>query len=275
MKKLIIGAFASIIFSSAFAQKSKTEKLPDRKHMKLETEYTTASGLKYMFKQFGKGAEAKVGSNVSVHYIGRLADGKTFDSSRDRNQPITFKLGEGRVIKGWDEGIALMHVGDRAVLTIPPSIGYGSAAQGPIPANSTLFFDVELMGISEPVKPWTLVKHDTISLPSGLKYIVVEKSKDPNSPKAEKGKIVNVHYTGFLKDGKIFDSSVDRGEPISFPLGQGQVIKGWDEGIALMQVGDKMRLVIPYNLAYGDQGVKDVIPPYSTLIFDVELVGIK
>ncbi|HET7144061.1 MAG TPA: FKBP-type peptidyl-prolyl cis-trans isomerase [Anaerolineales bacterium] len=107
---------------------------------------------------------------------------------------------------------------------------------------------------------------------SGLEYIEIEAG---TGAQAEKGKVVNVHYTGKFQDGKVFDSSHSRGEPISFPLGKGNVIKGWDEGIALMKVGGKAQLIIPPNLAYGENGAGGVIPPNATLIFDVELVSIQ
>ena len=107
---------------------------------------------------------------------------------------------------------------------------------------------------------------------SGLEYIEIEPG---TGAQAENGKVVNVHYTGKFQDGKVFDSSHSRGEPISFPLGKGNVIKGWDEGIALMKVGGKAQLIIPPNLAYGESGAAGVIPPNATLIFDVELVSIK
>lgn len=113
---------------------------------------------------------------------------------------------------------------------------------------------------------------DTMSTGSGLKYIVIYSG---DGEKAIAGKSVEVHYTGYLTDGKIFDSSVERNEPIEFILGNKQVIKGWDEGIALMKKGDKLRLIIPPELAYGEKGAGNVIPPNATLIFDVELVGIS
>ena len=107
---------------------------------------------------------------------------------------------------------------------------------------------------------------------SGLEYIEVEAG---TGPQAEAGTTVSVHYTGKLQDGKVFDSSVSRGEPITFQLGKGKVIKGWDEGIALMKVGGKAQLIIPPQLGYGERGAGGVIPPNATLVFDVELVDVK
>lgn len=111
-----------------------------------------------------------------------------------------------------------------------------------------------------------------LTTPSGLK---VEILKEGNGPVAKKGQTVVVHYTGTLENGQKFDSSRDRGEPFSFPLGAGQVIRGWDEGLALMNVGSRARLTIPPQLGYGSKGAGNVIPPNATLIFDVELLGVK
>lgn len=107
--------------------------------------------------------------------------------------------------------------------------------------------------------------------PSGLRYQDLETGE---GPEAVAGQSVSVHYTGWLLDGEKFDSSLDRGEPFSFPLGRGQVIPGWDEGVAGMKVGGKRRLVIPPALGYGEGGYPPVIPPNSTLVFDVELLGV-
>ena len=108
---------------------------------------TTPSGLQYRDDVVGTGAEAKAGHHVVVHYTGTLTDGKKFDSSRDRDQPFHFALGAGSVIRGWDEGVAGMKVGGRRTLVIPAELGYGSRGVGPIPANSTLVFDVELIDV--------------------------------------------------------------------------------------------------------------------------------
>jgi FKBP-type peptidyl-prolyl cis-trans isomerase len=107
---------------------------------------------------------------------------------------------------------------------------------------------------------------------SGLEYIEVEPG---TGAQAEAGKTVSVHYTGKFQDGRVFDSSVSREEPITFPLGAGRVIKGWDEGIALMKEGGKAQLIIPPGLAYGERGAGGVIPPNATLVFEVELISVR
>ena len=108
--------------------------------------------------------------------------------------------------------------------------------------------------------------------PSGLKYVITTPG---SGEKPTKGQTVSVHYAGYLMTGQKFDSSFDRNQPIEFPVGTGRVIKGWDEGIMLLNVGAKARLMIPSELAYGSQGAGGVIPPNATLVFDVELMEIK
>ena len=109
----------------------------------------TTDQLEVKDVEVGKGAEAVSGKSVTVHYTGKLTNGTKFDSSKDRNQPFTFQLGAGQVIKGWDQGVAGMKVGGKRQLTIPPNLGYGSRGAGNvIPPNSTLVFDVELLSVN-------------------------------------------------------------------------------------------------------------------------------
>jgi peptidylprolyl isomerase len=132
--------------NSLIAQNPSTAN-PEMENSAAENIITTPSGLQYVDLQEGNGATPKTGQTVSVHYTGTLEDGTKFDSSRDRQQPLKFRIGVGQVIKGWDEGVGSMKVGGRRKLIIPPELGYGSRGIGPIPPNSTLIFDVELLNV--------------------------------------------------------------------------------------------------------------------------------
>ncbi|MCB9099203.1 MAG: FKBP-type peptidyl-prolyl cis-trans isomerase [Anaerolineales bacterium] len=239
---------------------------------------TTDSGLQYVVLEEGTGASPGPGSMVAVHYTGTLEDGTVFDSSRERGQPIEFPLGKGQVIPGWDEGIALMKEGGKARLIIPSDLAYGEQGiQGIIPPGATLIFDVELVSVSPPPPPppeapTKVDEADYTTTDSGLKYYDFEEGSG-ESP--QQGQMAVVNYTGWLEDGTMFDSSLLRGRPFSFPVGLGQVIPGWDEGVASMKVGGKRQLVIPAELGYGERGAGDAIPPNATLIFEVELLEIQ
>lgn len=237
---------------------------------------TTASGLQYIENVAGEGRAAEAGTKVSVHYTGMLDDGTVFDSSKDRGAPIEFVLGRGQVIPGWDEGIALMQVGGEAKLIIPSDLAYGAqGAGGVIPPNATLTFDVELVDVQDgpvgsPVAPTEIAEGDFTVTESGLMYYDMEEG---TGDVAQPGQQVTVHYTGWLEDGAKFDSSLDRGDPFVFGLGQGGVIPGWDEGVAGMKPGGKRQLVIPSELGYGERGAGNgLIPPNATLVFEVELL---
>jgi hypothetical protein len=112
------------------------------------SEVTTATGLKYIDRVEGTGPSPQPGQAVTVHYVGTLPDGTQFDSSVDKGQPYTFKIGRGVVVKGWDEGIMSMKVGGKRKLIVPPELGYGGRARSGIPPNSTLLFEVELLGVN-------------------------------------------------------------------------------------------------------------------------------
>jgi len=232
---------------------------------------TTASGLRYIEVQAGTGPMPQRGDLVKVHYTGTLVDGTKFDSSLDRGKPFSFRIGKGSVIKGWDEGIALMREGGKAKLIIPPDLGYGAAGAGNvIPPNATLIFDVELISVlhSEP----EAVPEDAYQITeSGLKYydLVVGSGDSPKN-----GDAVVFNFTGWLMDGTQLGGTDDAGSPQISAIGTGDMFPGLDEGISTMKVGGKRQLILPPELAFGEQGMPPDIPPGAVLKIEVELLAI-
>ncbi|MCX6879500.1 MAG: FKBP-type peptidyl-prolyl cis-trans isomerase [Verrucomicrobia bacterium] len=245
----------------------------------------TASGLASKVLQKGTGTKQPTAADtVTVHYSGWTTDGKLFDSSVKRGQPSSFPL--NGVIKGWTEGLQLMTEGEKRRFWIPANLAYGENPGGGRPGG-LLVFDVELLGIREapkaPPVPAVVggvpkappVPADVAAAPkdaeksaSGLASKVLAKGSGTTHPKASDQ--VKVHYSGWTTDGKLFDSSVQRGQPIVFPLSG--VIPGWTEGVQLMVEGERRRFWIPANLAYGENpgGGR----PGGLLVFDVELIQI-
>lgn len=234
---------------------------------------TTDSGLKYFDIVEGKGDMPIKGQEVVTTYTAWVQDGKnTFIASSDQmGQPLTFTLGsEMGVFPGWDEGIATMKPGGKRFLVIPPELALGDQGGGRVAPNSTILMEVELLEVVPIVLPTDVSEDDYNMTLSGLKYydIIVG-----DGDEAKTGDTVSVDYTGWLTDNVKFDSSIGRA-PLNFTIGMGQVIPGWEEGVAGMRVGGKRQLVIPADLAYGDTG-SGMIPPGATLIFEVELLDIQ
>lgn len=257
-------------------QASETQALSESTEENTEEGMTTASGLQYIETLAGTGPKPQVGEVVTVHYTGRLDNGTIFDSSHNYGEPIRFPLGVGFVIPGWDEGIALMSKGGKATLVIPSDLAYGPQGYGEvIPPDATLTFEVELVDITpgSPDAPTEVDEAQYTTTAQGLKYVDLVVG---DGPAVTNGQLVVVHYTGWLADGSKFDSSLDRGDPITFNVGMGQVIAGWDLGVRGMTVGSTRQLVIPPTLGYGEQGAGNgIIPPNATLIFEIELLEVQ
>ena len=231
----------------------------------------TPSGLAWKSIKPGIGEEHPTATaKVKVHYTGWTTDGKMFDSSVARGEPIEFGLNQ--VIPGWTEGVQLLKKGEKARLWIPENLAYAGRPGAPA---GMLVFDVELLDWKAlpppPVTPVTPADvaappQDVIKTASGL---AIKSLSAGSGPKPTATSRVTVHYSGWTTDGKMFDSSVMRGEPATFPLNG--VIPGWTEGLQLMSVGEKARLWIPGKLAYdGNPG-----RPQGMLVFDVELISLQ
>ncbi len=250
---------------------------------------TTESGLQYFDETVGEGRDAKVGDLISINFKGWIVKDSTNlftdwtkDSTRlpyligdsyRQGQIVKFVLGEDAFIRGTDEGIVGMKPNGKRMIVIPSERAYGEKGVGPVPPNSDLKVLIELLDVKDHIvaELWDVDQTKLNTTESGLMYFIVDQG---DGDFAMDGNVVTVHYSGFLKDGTKFDSSVERDEPFTFVIGNKQVIAGWDEGIRLLKKGGKARFVIPPSLGYGDI-TAGKIPPSSTLIFDVELLDVK
>ena len=234
----------------------------------------TASGLATKVLTPGTGKDHP-GPNdrVKVNYTGWTTNGRMFDSSVTHGEPATFGVSD--VIKGWTEGLQLMVQGEKRRFWIPAALAYGDHPRGGAPAGD-LVFDVELLDITAAPKPPPVpedVKAPPASAkktPSGLAYRVLTPGKGTDHPTETSN--VEVNYTGWTTDGKMFDSSITRGQTARFRLDR--VIKGWTEGVQPMTVGEKARFWIPGSMAYGDKPSRPGAPA-GMLVFDIELVSFR
>lgn len=243
---------------------------------------TTESGLQYMVLEEGPdgGASPTPADIIDLHFSATLKDGVEVMSSRQRGAAARFRLGE--FLQGGIEGVQLMTEGDRYRFFIPPSLAFGDVAEGPIPANEAMIFDIELLNIVDPAKNLanaekflTANKSEkgVKTTESGLQYQIISEGPADGATPNDASK-VKVHYVGTLVNGTEFDSSIARGTPAEFPVSG--VISGWTEGLQLMSVGDKFRFFIHPDLAYGENPRPGgAIGPNDALIFEVELLDVQ
>ncbi|XP_022599178.1 peptidyl-prolyl cis-trans isomerase FKBP10-like [Seriola dumerili] len=204
--------------------------------------------------------EAKEGDNVRYHYNATFVDGKIFDSSHQRGAAKVGLLGEGRLIAGIDKGLQGMCVNERRTITIPPHLAYGSTGAGDVvPPDATLVFDIHLLDLWNKAD---LVVTKAVTTPKDCKRSVMRTD------------FVRYHFNGSLLDGTVFESSYTRKQTHDSLVGEGWLIKGLDEGLLGMCVGEIRNIVIPPFKAYGEKGSGTEIPPQATLVYDVMLVDI-
>ncbi|TRZ71956.1 MAG: hypothetical protein D4R97_06285 [Bacteroidetes bacterium] len=265
------------------------------------TAMPNSMGLYIIETQQGSGMKIDSGCQVRMDYRVSLLDGKELFSTFERHDPVKFEYGKRIDTPGFEYAVSTLKKRSKAKIIVPSTLAFGRKGNGTLVGPyQSLIYEVEITDVktkaeyekeqienqkSEQMKSDSsknaeagllekYLKDNNITAkpqPDGLYYIQVLAG---TGPKAEAGKTVKVHYTGKLLNGKVFDSSLERKNPIKFMLGRGQVIKGWDEGISMMKQGGKATLIIPSAIGYSDRDM-GVIPPYSTLVFDVELVEVK
>jgi FKBP-type peptidyl-prolyl cis-trans isomerase len=264
MRPLLLAALLSVAASPLAAQTVTLKVIPPPPDVAAPPAdaKTTASGLATKVLQPGTGTvHPTADDTVTVNYTGWTTDGKMFDSSVARGRPSTFAL--NRVIPGFTEALEMMVPGEKRRVWIPEQLAY----KGQREPKGTLVFDLELIDVpSHPPADVKAPPRDAQRTATGLAYKVLKPGNSTRHPSASSS--VTVHYTGWTTDGKMFDSSVVRGQPITFRLDQ--VIQGWTEGVQLMVEGEKARFWIPENLAYKGRG-----PVNGMLVFDIELLKIN
>lgn len=231
-----------------------------------------SNGLVIKDVELGHGIPADSGYYFIAHYTGYLDNDEIFDTSHERNTPINFQLGVGQVIPAWEFGIKGMRAGGKRTITAPPELAYGETGiPGILPAGITLHFEIEMIEVIKPPSAWDISDNRMRSTDSGITYVIVESGRG-NKPGPND--LVAVNYSGFLEDNSLFDSSFLRSEVFRFRVGTDYVIKGWDQIVQDMRLGEKRVVFIPPNLAYGNGGLNGIIPPNATLRFDIELIEI-
>lgn len=249
------------------------------------------SGIYIIPMENGKGRCPVKGEKVEIDFSASLLDGQEVGSTFDMPEKFSFVLGENYVIPGWEEVIPKMHLGDRVKTIIPFEMAYGEHSVGSIPPYSNLIYEIKLLKIitaaelqAENEKALKVMKAEseqaffdyllanqiTEYTASGLYY---SKSVVTEGEQAQVGKIAQISFVASYLDGTFLGDSEQLGGHYEVPVGQGKVLKGLDEGISLMRVGEKARFVLPYTLAYGDKAYNN-IPPYTNLVFDVELLNL-
>jgi peptidylprolyl isomerase len=224
----------------------------------------------------GTGAAANRGDRIAINFRATFLNGQIIDSTYT-GAPYTFELGKRQLIQGYsrfgfpalDGAIQGMKVGGKRRVVLPPELAYGNLEVGPVPANTPLTFEVELLEV----------------VPKGKDASLRTEEIEPGKgAEAVAGKTVVLHYRGKFLNGVQFDSSYDRENPetrekvavpIEWTVGSEEMIKGFDDGVKGMKVGGKRRVIVPHQLAYGPEGKMPLIPPFTTLVFELELLEVK
>lgn len=274
---LVVGSSCSKFLENDIeaTNKKNAQEIADYISQKNLQMLSTTSGMKYSINQVSLGRNATIGDEVTFHYTLSLLNGIKVDStSRINNTPAKITLGASNIIAGFLEALSLLKEGERGTFIMPSVLGFGSQSSATIPSNSNLRLDLEIVKlrsedqiIDEYVKATKLTLTEKTS--TGLRFLRTLEA--PGGTQLKAGLLATVKYTGYLAaTGKQFDTG-----QLNVALGDGAVVKGFEEGLLKMKVGEKATLVFPSSLGYGVNGSSTTIPPYAPLIFNVEIVSAK
>jgi FKBP-type peptidyl-prolyl cis-trans isomerase len=291
MKKLLFIAPLAMLFSCGSDEPEVIEKDYEETEYDIQvSEYLSdkswdmdrqESGLYIYVENAGSDEKPQLTDYLTLKYTGYLLDGTVFDGTD--GQAISFPFPMSNLIMGWQEGIPSFGKGGKGKLIIPPNLGYGDQDSGPIPANSVLVFDIEIIDFSDSPAPPTITKtadyteeiegyikkeniKDITATEDGM-YVKIDNAGGEEKPTL--GSFLTLNYTGYLLDGTVFDGTEDT--PATFPFPVSQLIPGWQLGIPMFGKGGKGKLIIPPYMGYGDQATGE-IPANSVLVFDIEVI---
>jgi len=239
----------------------------------LDGAITTESGLQYLEIVTGDGEFPEIGDIITMHFVGTLPDGLEFGNSYDQGNPIEVVWGREQLLPGWEEGIGLMRTGGEAMIVIPAELGFGAQSLGIVPANSTIIIEMVLISVEHPPTPTEVKAVDLTTTESGLQYYDISVG---DGDQAIDRTNVATHYNIWVQgeEENIFIASSYSADPVPFVLGRGDnVFPGWDEGVNGMKQGGKRLLIIPSDLALGEDASSG-IPANSTLIMEIELMEV-
>lgn len=266
--------------TQAISTTTSTEAAPQGTPQATATPYvldgatTTDSGLQYLDEKVGDGRSPESGDLVTMNFTGSLPDGTVFADTKTSGQAMTVQYDRGQLLPGWEEGLAHMKAGGTTKMVLPPDLAFGPQGYGSIPPNTPIILEVDLISVETPPQPTSVSPGDLTTTDSGLQYadLTVGEGTEVIS-----GTVVTTHFTIWVQNGDTNDYIVSsmNNDPLTFVEGSGTtVFPGWEEGMMGMKVGGKRLLIIPPDLALGDQGGNG-IPPNSTLVMEVELTDAK
>lgn len=263
---------------SAAAAQEKTNAVSSSNLGKLKSfdldkfqEAPSKSGLMMRPLVAGNGVRVRKGdlalSRYAVYYADNMEKLETSDDFNN-GKPFDMQVGQGMLVPGLEEGFLYLREGDRYLFYIPPHLGFVNGREG-VDGSRALLYDIEVIRTRAGSQPFDISGVNKQVASSGLEFYIVERTM--GAP-VQAGQTVTVHYSGYFKDGRKFDSSVDRGQPFTFRLGRAEVMAGWEEAVQHLKVGEKARFIIPSKFAYGEKGMAN-IPPNTDLVFDIEIIA--